>query len=309
MLNDNLISTYRFHRAHNKRASNKGHVTVHHAWHALELARADLTADRKRYASSPWAKPYRPVTLQPVDSSLPASLQIRERLAYIENPASVGLRFVGVVQTEPGGRNGYFTGKGDNGWFTDPYGDVFKDGTGLCWGVVYQLPARDGKARFVAGYQFGGTDNGPTLDLATIYESDSMRGDECAPVDHDDARDAARIADQMAEHAAETEREYQTAHAAGSRYAETRVELAEVRRSILAAIAAFKAHCTALQGLPDVLKSRLRASIQGDLTSRSDLLLTMAKLASGDDEKLCFYPDARLQAAFCAGAGLKRYPA
>lgn len=304
MINPALLSAFHHHRRENWPRGN--------AAKALQLARRDVAANVRRYVSGGIGKrPYPAVTWYPVDSSLPASLQHRERLAYVERPEHAGLRLVGIVQTEPGGRNDYFTSKGGNGWFTDPYGDHFRDGTGLCWGVVYQLPARDGKARFVAGFQYGGTDSGPTLDLASIYESESEAYSDYSHgvTNHDDARDAARVADQMAESAAEKEREYQTAFAAGSRYAEKRGELAEIRKGILSTIRDMKAHCGTLRALPDTLKARLRASLESDLVERADLHRDLSKLVSGDFDRLVFYPDSRLQAAFCEGAGLKTYPA
>ena len=76
------------------------------------------------------------------------------------------------------------------GWFTD---DDFQDDT--MRGVVCALPARNGERRLVAGYEYnGGDDKGATLFFDTLY---------------DDAEDAARMADEHARVAAESEREYQ----------------------------------------------------------------------------------------------------
>ena len=82
-----------------------------------------------------------------------------------------GLREVGDVRPDCGGRNGVFQSGGRPvGFYCNPWAESFKDGSGLAWGVVYQLPARRGVSRFVAGYQFGGVDGGPSLDFGTVYE-------------------------------------------------------------------------------------------------------------------------------------------
>ena len=57
------------------------------------------------------------------------------------------LRMVGKVQTENRRYGDTFTYE-TAGWYTDDDGLVMKDGTGLVWGEVYQLPARDGKMPF-----------------------------------------------------------------------------------------------------------------------------------------------------------------
>lgn len=297
--NSDLQTAYNFHRRElfARNARKPGQAVA-----ALSLAREDMAAGKKRYCSGGIAtKPYSAVTWQP------ANPRYRERLGYVDRPQNAGLRHVGDVVAECGGRNGYFNSSGRGGWFTDPFGDVFKDGTGLCWGVVYQLPARDGKARFVAGYQFGGTDQGPTLDFGTIFESDSMRGDYCEPVEHCDARDAARSADSMAQNAAEKEREYQTAYAAGSRYAEKAEEVKEARKDLLEILAerrkvkgesSYPALCRAI-------KSRV-TELVGDIERARK---AMRKLAAGDYQSLIFYPgEEDLKAAFCDGAGLSSYP-
>ena len=121
------------------------------------------------------------------------------------------VRFVGIVEPESYGSHNCFVKDHRPGryvgWYTDPDGYYYKDGSGLCWGVVVQLAGRQGKARFAAGYQFGGCDGGPTIDFSRIFEGPS--GDVGAPVDNDAAREAARYADDLARGAAEEEREYQ----------------------------------------------------------------------------------------------------
>jgi hypothetical protein len=129
---------------------------------------------------------------------------------YVEDPSSIGLRFVGKVEAESyGGRNTW--AKRDTcGWFTDPDGYHSDDGDGLCWGVVYQLPtARRGKERmrFVAGYQFGGYDAGPTIDFSRIF-TDGSYGQDRGVQEVLGAREASKHADDMARDAAQSERDY-----------------------------------------------------------------------------------------------------
>ena len=240
--------------------------------------------------------------------SLPFPQYRKTGLAYVEKPESVGLRLVGKVEAECGGRNGYWSKRETCGWYTDPYGDVFRDGTGLCWGVVYQLAGRKGESRFVAGYQFGGFDDGPTLDLGTIYTE--PRGDyDASPTELDAARDAARSADSMAQHAAEEEREYQTAWQAGSAYASEGESIAEARQAALAILterhsvkgdkAAYPALCAAI-----------RDRVADLLSTISEARAKRANLAAGDEPDLYFYSgEKRLRDAFCEGAGIESFPA
>lgn len=81
------------------------------------------------------------------------------------------------------------------GWFTNPDGETFKDGSGLCRGMVAEFPARPGfpDGWFLAGYWLG--DNGETVYALDVYG---------------DREEAAREGDRMAERLAEAEREYQT---------------------------------------------------------------------------------------------------
>lgn len=266
---------------------------------ALRLAREGLASGRTYYAPSGPCLTYQPPR--------PRS---GERLAHVEKPEAFGLRYVG--QVGPESRRFTSEGRGE-GWLTDPFGDVFKDGTGLCYGVVYQLPARDGCARFVAGYQFGGTDGGPTVDLATVYTSESARGDDCKPVDHDDARDAARAADHMAQREAEKEREYQTAWQAGVQFAELGEAIATERKTALALLAEMRAERKAAAPARPAICKALRDAIGNALGEIADARRKRAEFAQGEGRlggtALCFWPgDSDLQAAFCDGAGLATFP-
>ena len=339
----NLLDAYRFHRARPMIRLGRGVVPLK-ATAALEAARADVLAYRNakahledvaaiRDAAAPEDKAtaesayraavaavskvrrYAPtapeLTYQARDESSPA--RSRERLAYVEKPEAFGLRFVGRVTPEShGGRDTWDT-RESCGWHTDPHGDVFKDGTGLCFGVVYQLPARDGCARFVAGYEFGGQDGGPCLDLGNVYTSESARGLNCSyegAQGHDDARDAARAADSMAERAAEREREYQTAWALGNVYAEARQEVTEARTAALALLKERRAAMTEAGGRLPAICAAIRESVAGYVETIRDARERMAKALEGDGPHgLCVYMGQDEKAAFCDAAGLDSFPA
>lgn len=246
-----------------------------------------------------------------------AAARRAERLAHVSRPEAFGLRLVGRVTPESyGGRDTWDT-RESCGWHTDPHGDVFRDGTGLCYGVVYQLPARKGRARFVAGYEFGGTDGGPTLDLGNVYTSESARGLNCSyegAQGHDDARDAARAADSMAERAAERaaerEREYQTAWALGNVYAEARQEVTEARTAALALLKERRAAMTEAGGRLPAICAAIRESVAGYVETIRDARERMAKALEGDGPHgLCVYMGQDEKAAFCDAAGLDSFPA
>lgn len=277
---------------------------------ALALARKDVAEGRRRYAPDLKGAG---VCWQPSEPGR----------AYIESPESVGLRLVGRVSPE--GRRGWFSDNPAEGWITDPHGDVFRDGTGLCWGVVYQLPGRNGESRFIAGYQFGGSEAGPTLDLSRVYAEPAAFWEpvrkghsgmtyggywsyQSNPRDMDSAHDAARAADNMAQHAAEEERDYQTAWAAGSRYADEAADIAAHRaeiKGILAERRALKGQ-SSYPALCGAITARVRQLLSNIAKGRK----RMADLAEGDFPDLTFWnSDARLRDAFCEGANMSEFPA
>ena len=197
-------------------------------------------------------------------------------------------------------------GPDHTGWYDNPHGESFRDGSGLCFGVVCRLPGRKGMARFVAGYQFGGHEGGPTLDLSTVYESPADSSWETP----DAMRDAARAADELARVAAEEEKEYQTAWGAGSAYAD-KLESEEAARA--EALAILKERRAARAADPGAYPA-LCAAIRGKVESLVELIRESreerATLANGDSDPFYFWTgEERLRAAFCEGAGLDRFPA
>lgn len=301
MISDTLKTAYLFHR---RNRSKIGRVSMMNAVQALQYARADMAAGKSRHVEYP-------AYISRHEDDSPRS---SERLAFVYKPEAFGLREVGRVMVDCGGRNGYWDNSGRCGYYADECGD------NLCYGLVYQLPARDGKARFVAGYRFSeGDDGGAMVDFGTIFESASaFQGDSwSADVrDHEDAHDAARSADSMAEREAGKEREYQTAWRAGNVYAETKAEIADdkalIRKSLTsrralktqAARAGLSLESDVYAPLCDMIKSAVSNRLQNIEYCRDKI----QRLADGDyyagETYLQFYSgEKRLREAFNEGAG------
>lgn len=111
--------------------------------------------------------------------------QVKRPIFYAEPGAFTGEQFAHEVMQL--GRNSH------TGWYTNNHGESFKDGTGLCRGVVLSFDPRPGfpNGWHIAGYNM---DNNSCTYYPDVYDS---------------AEDAARAADSYAEKAAEDEREYQ----------------------------------------------------------------------------------------------------
>lgn len=165
------------------------------------------------------------------------------------------------------------------GWYTTPDGH---DGT--LSGYVLQLPSRGGVAQFIAATSHSEWE-GVTLFLATRYDS---------------KLDAASAADGEAESAAEEEREYQTAWQAGAKWADKGEEAKAARIEARAILAERRT----VKGLDaPALCAAIRSRVESLLDAIREAREARAKLESGDDARLCFYPSDRLVAAFNDGAG------
>ena len=175
----------------------------------------------------------------------------------------------------------------------DPSGDVFKDGSGLVFGVVAQLSAKDGRARFVPGSRFGGHDDAGTFDLSDIYTADG-RDDESA---QDARKDAARAANELARLAAEQESAYQEAWQAGAAWADAGETIARNRAKVRDLLAERRA---ARETTPPALFPNLcdliRAKVADLLEQVADARKERADLADS------IYGESH-RSAFCEGAG------
>jgi len=289
-----LLSAFRWHRQQRTGSFIAALRKPVPAASALELARADVAAGKKRY---PAERIYAPATRQ------------ESGLTFVEVNRA-GFRLVGNVEPEKAQFHNSRTG--ELGWFTDPFGMSARDGTGLCWGVVYQLPGRDGKPRFVAGYVMGGMDDeNPTLDLRDVRAGDYGDNWGRDPRDFDAARDMARIADSMAQRAAEEEREYQSAWQAGSLYSSLGEEVAAERADVLKLLQERKA----AKGAADpsaypTICATIRGHVASALKAIEVARAKRAALEAGQYDAKGEMPlywdtrDPRLVASFREGAGL-----
>lgn len=179
ILSPALKSAYRYHRL-------KGRPALP----ALTAARQDLSNHKERYAGGPhgYGKPF--------------VAYGSRHMRWIESPAYAGLRFVGYADE-------ICKSIKHTGWYLDP------DGDSSIRGAVYQMAGRNGRPRFVAGY------NDPNIDGPACLAFDEVFTGEQTDYQyytHDAAVDAARHADSIAESYAEKERDYQRAWQAGSKY-------------------------------------------------------------------------------------------
>lgn len=249
------------------------------------------------------------------DAAAPGALPIdtgeghAARSAYVDARARAGLYHSGT-----GWGRGYpdtnaafrdtvpaheVTGGPDHtGWYTNPHFDS------LCYGVVCQLPGKGGRARYVAGYQFDDCEGGPVLDLTTIYESPA----ESSWDTPDAMSEAARAADGMAETAAEKEREYQTAWAAGAAWAEAGETIAEARKAALALLSERRAAKAAgTWGEVPAICRAIADSVTGWRRDIAEAREERRELADGCREGLYWswgrYDESPLE-GFAEGAGL-----
>lgn len=145
-----------------------------------------------------------------------------------------------------------------------------------------------------------------TVDFSTIYEEDARGGYNDNPQDYDAARQAAHVADSMAQHAAEQEREYQSAYGAGSRYVDLGAQVDEWRKAILAlgrdrraakGIGSYPAIC-------DAVRKAMRDLISDISEARQEREKLREGAGIGRESTYAFWTgDKRLRAAFNEGAG------
>lgn len=221
---------YKYHRQRGRNATD-----------AIRLARDDIAAGTKRYLSaSAW---------NPKFSAFGES-----HMRWIENPSACGLRFVGYADD--------LTRLNHTGWHLD-----YDDGE-TARGIVYQMPARDGSPIFVCGYadpwqrRKGHEYTNPAaLSFDVIYGESGYFSTHAS--DNPDAADAGRFADRITEIMAESEREYQLAWSARSRFEDCADEIKTIRRGALDLIADIKrirAACSITNGSAACLALRAQLS-------------------------------------------------
>jgi len=185
----------------------------------------------------------------------------------------------------------------DGGFCCDPDGETFRDGTGLVFGVVAQLRAKDGRARFVPGSRFGGQDDAGTFDLSDVYTADGSDDDAAQEA----RKDAARAANELARLAAEQESAYQEAWRAGSSWANAGETIENARRAALALLAERRAARTLSPAAFPVLCGVIREKVADLLESIADARKARADLADS------IYGESH-RSAFCEGANLSAFP-
>lgn len=214
----------------------------------------ELVAQGKGFygASWPWKRGAHNVTRQPD----------RPRYAWVENTESAGLRFVDYCDQIARRSINH------KGWFTTPDGMYFDD---VYRGAVWQLPGRNGVARFVAGYVDPANKGAAFICLDII--SDGR--------DHDSAKlSAALQADSIAEHDAEKERDYQEQWQAGFRWAELANDIAARRRALLDLLSEMKAERKARGASGKAICATLRSAVQDMLEDIQEMRDDRADLFS-----------------------------
>lgn len=155
----------------------------------------------------------------------------------VENPADHGLRLVGYADKVSRAVR-------HTGWFLED--DGVDDSTAR--GIVYQIPARNGRPCYVAAFHDSMNDGAPIVSFETT----------------DDEITAAVWADSLAESYAETERDYRRANNARFRYESLGDDIACARTACLALIKEARDACASLTGL-DRIKAAIRARIESYL--------------------------------------------
>ncbi len=291
-MDSNLLTAYRWHRL---RHNPKG--ALGKARNAIEAARRDIEAGTARYPSSRTGTLFQP--WRGLGEAWPLTAgHSPTMLRHAENPEHVGLRFVGYADRVYRDALGHSSRLIDHtGWFLD---SEFQDETAR--GVVYQLPGRNGCARYVAGvatscntsaenWKAGNEAmDGASFELGAIIEAES--GDD------DSAKmEAAKQADRLAEIYAEHEREYQEAFRAGDEWRELGDSIKSDRSAILDLIAQIKEARRKLgtMTIPAVCSALLDA-VRGHLDGIREAREKRKELAGA-------YWDARQREAFNEAAG------
>lgn len=214
-------------------------------------------------------------------------------MRWVELPATCGLRFVGYASD--------IVTRLPTGYYLDAFCELE-----TVRGVVYQLPARNGVARFVAGiddpYNTAADDGGAAYISLEIYESEPCRDAwETDAADLDACRDAASAADGIAERYAEDAREYDTAWQAGNQARDKSEEIRTLKaelRETLRERRELKEDPARGKAL-SIVELAAWCAIDNIQQARTEI----DELRSGDHGDLIFYPDERLSAAFNEGFG------
>lgn len=169
----------------------------------------------------------------------PFSAHGENNLRWVENVDKAGLRLKGYVRESRHAHGDYFASKPSLGWFTDNFQDE------ALYPVVYQLPARNGKPRFVYGYA------DPNNEGAALLSFDAC----------DDENDAQRWACSMTKAFAEDAREEDAKFQAEQQTESLRETITELRKEFLELCAEARKACRAM---PEMFPS-IRKTVEGRL--------------------------------------------
>lgn len=201
------------------------------AHRAFALARRDLARGDRHYDSSPWTG----------HGTGRRPMNAKER--WFEASETAGFRLAGFADE-------VLRSIRHRGWYVDEsLDDVYR-------GVVYQLPARHGRTRYLYGYADPWNPGAAWLCF-----------DPC-----DDKDDAARWADRIAERCAEAEREYRERENARLAAEEARERLHALNRRTLRLLADARA-----TSLPASVCEVVRTALCDVLRERAELFATMER--------------------------------
>lgn len=228
----------------------------------------------------------------------------KDGLRYVENLEGCGLRLRGFSHE-------IIHSLRHTGHYTDV------DNIETCTGLVVQMPAKNGQARFLAGYWLSDAcERGAIIDFSEIYLAD-LEDNESIEYDHgcDAIYSAARSADSLAEREAEKQREYNRIWVAGSLWRHTKDELHDLSNQAKDTIRKMRAVRQVLDipnlltGITETLNEyseTLENHLEEILGERSEKLRYMAEIANGDHNLYCFYigpNEDQLISSFNDGAG------
>ena len=215
---------------------------------AISLARAWQSAGKTVYDPSwAWARGEKLSRTNEANEKLALKGRARFNLncAWIERPESIGLRFVGYSDE-------ILSHLRHTGWYADDFQDE------KYRGAVWQLPARRGQSRYIAGFEANST--WFLIQIETITDSD----------DDEAKKQAARDGDWLAEKFAEREREYCEVAAAKMRVDNISEEISEMRKKIITYCGAARANLRAL-GRSNIYHEILRESVTTKLDDLREL--------------------------------------
>jgi len=166
---------------------------------------------------------------------------------WVEYTSRAGLRFVnyadGILRLN------------HTGWYTDSFQDE------TLRGAVWQLPGRNGKPVYVHGYEDSMNKGAAFICFDTT----------------DEERDAALMADSMAENSAARAREDNEKEEADIRVYEIKEELKKIRSDILQFCKQAKEACKSLEGYPLIIQA-CKEKVRRLLDDREELFEEKSKL-------------------------------